>query len=101
MILAIIGVKQKVGTDEMADAIDDVMADVRGIKDEEQQCLNNMPDNLEGSERYDAMEAAVDNLEDAMDSLDDALKGVEDEESEEEISGYLDDAIRYLEKASV
>ena len=50
------------------------------ILDEESDCLDNMPENLEGSERYEAMENAVDSLSDAVDKI-------------EEVIGCLNDAI--------
>lgn len=42
---------------------------VQGALYEEQDALDNMPENLQTSERYEAMEDAVDNLEDALSSL--------------------------------
>ena len=43
------------------------------VKSEEESALQNMPESLEGSERYDAMEEAVDNLSEAMDMFDDVI----------------------------
>lgn len=45
---------------------------VDGARDGEQECLDNMPENLEYSERYEKMENAVDKLEDAISSIEDA-----------------------------
>lgn len=42
------------------------------IKDEEQDCMDNMPENLQSSDRYRAMENAVDHLEDAIESIQEA-----------------------------
>jgi len=50
------------------------------IKDEEQDCMDNMPENLQSSDRYRAMENAVDHLEDAIESI-------------QEAAGYVDLAI--------
>jgi ribosome assembly protein YihI (activator of Der GTPase) len=99
IILAIISMKQKVESCDVSDDIDGAKDDIRSVKFEEEECLNNMPENLEGCERYNAMEAAVDNLDDAIDALDDALTAIEDEEDAEEVAACLDDAIRRLEKA--
>lgn len=41
-------------------------------RDEEQDCLDNMPENLEGSYRYEKMDNAVDKLEDALASIEEA-----------------------------
>lgn len=43
--------------------------EVDGIKDEEQEYFDNMPEGLQGSERGETAEAAVNNLEVASDSL--------------------------------
>lgn len=58
---------------------------LRGVKttverayDEEDDALGNMPDNLQGSDRFSAMEDAVDALSDACDSLDDAIGSIEE-----------------------
>ncbi len=53
---------------------------IEDARDEEQECLDNMPENLFGSERYSKMEEAVDNLNSALDYFD-------------EINEYLDSAI--------
>ena len=45
---------------------------VNNALDQEQDCLDNMPENLQMSERYENMEAAVDCLEEAASHLDDA-----------------------------
>lgn len=47
--------------------------DVESILTDEQACLDNMPENLEGSERYERIENAVDKLDEAVDSLQDAI----------------------------
>ena len=45
--------------------------------DEEQDCLGNMPENLESSERYEKMEAAVEQMEEALEHINAALESVE------------------------
>lgn len=54
-----------------------VKSNVEDLRDEEQDCLINMPENLEGSERYKRMEDAVDNLDDAVSSLEDVIESLE------------------------
>ncbi len=46
--------------------------------DDEKECLNNMPENLEGSDRYEKMENAVEQLEDAISSIEDARDALEE-----------------------
>ena len=45
---------------------------IESIRDEEQGALDNMPENLEYSERYEKMENAVDKLDDAISSIEEA-----------------------------
>ena len=42
---------------------------ISDVLDEEQDCLDNMPENLQYSDRYENMEAAVDKLNDALSEL--------------------------------
>lgn len=61
---------------EISEAIAQIVLakqDVESILMDEQTCLDNMPENLEGSERYERIENAVDKLDDAVDSLQDAI----------------------------
>lgn len=67
------------------DTLESAYNKVENIRNEEQDCLDNIPENLQSSERYEVCEAAVDNLDTAyyfLDSakgfLDDVLSGVED-----------------------
>ena len=46
---------------------------IEGVLGEEQDALANMPENLEASSKYEAIEEAVDNIESAYDSLNDAI----------------------------
>ena len=58
--------------------IGEIRHDVTSILFQEQSCLDNMPDNLEGTERYEKFESSVENLEDAIESLKDAVKFIEE-----------------------
>lgn len=48
------------------------------LKSEEETYLYNIPDNLQGSERYERAENAVSNLEDACTSLEDVISSIEE-----------------------
>ena len=49
---------------------------VSGVLYDERDCLDNIPENLSGSERYQMMETAIDNLENAIDYLRDASEAI-------------------------
>lgn len=54
---------------------------VQDILDEESESLSNMPENLEGSDRWQSISDAVDNLEDARDSIDEIIGNLSSVES--------------------
>lgn len=54
---------------------------VSKVLDDEQDCLDNMPENLQASERYERMEAAIDKLEETIEQIDGAKENI-DEASE-------------------
>ena len=51
---------------------------LENVKSEEEDAMDSMPENLQGSERYSDMETAVSDLEEAMDNLESAISLVED-----------------------
>lgn len=50
---------------------------VESVCDKEQDCMDNCPENLQGSERFERMEDAVDNLNDALEKLEEAKEHIE------------------------
>lgn len=48
-----------------------------GICDKEQDALDNCPENLQSTDRFEAMENAVENLNDAVEKLEDAKSNIE------------------------
>ena len=55
----------------LQDIIEELQQDIEYISADEQDYLDNIPENLQGSERYEAGENAVENLEAAIDWLED------------------------------
>jgi vacuolar-type H+-ATPase subunit E/Vma4 len=51
---------------------------VSEVLDDEQDCLDNMPENLQFSDRYERMEAAISNLEDGLNSIESAENYIAD-----------------------
>lgn len=42
---------------------------VSSVLDDEQDCLDNMPENLQYSDKYEKMEAAISQLEDGLNNI--------------------------------
>ena len=51
------------------------------VLDEEQDAVDNMPENLQSSEKYERMETAIDKLEEAVEQIDSVKENI-DEASE-------------------
>lgn len=45
---------------------------VETVRDSEQDCMDNYPENLQGTEKFERMEDAVDSLSDTLEKIDDA-----------------------------
>ena len=60
--------------------LNSVTAIVESVCDSEQDCMDNYPENLQGTEKYERMESAVDRLNDALENI-------------EEVKGYIQSAL--------
>lgn len=56
-----------------------LLEDLRAIQEEEQNALDNIPESLQGTDRYADMETAAELLEEATDSLDDLISRILEE----------------------
>lgn len=56
----------------------EIYSQLEDILFEEQSILDNIPENLQGSEKYEMMEQAVSNMEEALEKLDEATDLLED-----------------------
>lgn len=49
---------------------------VEQVCDKEQDCVDNYPENLQSTERFESMESAVDSLNDAMEKIGEAKEHI-------------------------
>ena len=56
--------------------LNDVYYKVESIKDDEQYCLDNIPENLSESERAEKIEDSVDCLDDALACIEEAINNI-------------------------
>lgn len=54
---------------DISDKLDEIASQIQELRDEEEEYLDNMPENLQGSEKYDAAQVNVSELDEALDSL--------------------------------
>lgn len=62
---------------EIYDKLSDLLEELETIKDEEDESRENMPENLQGSERYEQSETASGNIDEAMEYLSSACDSIE------------------------
>ena len=62
----------------IAEQLGEIMTELEMLKDEEEEYLNNIPENLQSSERYELAENAIDNIDSACDKLDEAIISIEE-----------------------
>lgn len=54
---------------EVKESLDDMISQIEEIKDEEQDALDNMPENLQQSKRSDKMQTAIDTMDEAISAI--------------------------------
>ena len=62
---------------DIIDRLEEIMADLDALKEEEEDYRDNMPENLQGSERYERAEEAIYNMDDAMNNLEETISSIE------------------------
>lgn len=62
---------------KIAERVRVLSEDLKSLKSEEEDYLDNMPENLQGSEQYDVGDNAVTCIESAMEAIDQAADDIE------------------------
>ena len=62
----------------LQDTMAELLEELEGIRDDEQEAFENIPESLEGSARYEAAEEAVEYLDSAYDDFESAKDGLDD-----------------------
>lgn len=65
---------------KIADALNELKSQIDELHDEEQEAFENIPESLQGTERYEIAENAVDMLESASLRVENAITFLEDAE---------------------
>lgn len=58
------------------DRLEDIKADLKEITYEEEEYRDNIPENLQSSEKYERADEACDNLNDAADTLNEVIDSI-------------------------
>ena len=59
------------------DQLEELKSSLETTQEDEEEYRDNMPENLQGSARYEKAEEAISNMEDAVSSLEDTISSVE------------------------
>lgn len=62
---------------QAVELLEEAQSIIESCRDEEQEYIDNMPENLHESEKYYAAEEAVDNMNEAYDVIGEAIDSVE------------------------
>ena len=60
------------------DTLEKCSSDIESVLDDEDASRDNMPENLQGSERYEESESASDKMNDAISSINDAVSTLQE-----------------------
>lgn len=75
---------------EQIDELDTIKNDLEYVLSEEQYSLDNIPENLQGSYRYQQSESACDSIENAIEFISDAMDGDTEKNINEAIDNVYD-----------
>ena len=65
--------KRRKKIEEIVSQLMDLQTEIEELRDEEQEVVDNMPENLQGTERFEIAEAAADNLANACSSMEELI----------------------------
>ena len=66
--------KRRAQLGEAKELINKALAIASAVLDDEENCMDNLPENLQGSEKYEKMEEAVSSLEELIEHLEEAIE---------------------------
>lgn len=61
----------------LSEKLDELKSELEDIQQQEEEYRDNIPENLQGSDRYDKADSACSDLFDAVSSIDEALDSIE------------------------
>lgn len=63
---------------DVINKIEEQKSELESIRDEEQDCFDNLPEGIQYSERGDTMQEYIDNIDEAISEIDDILSNLSD-----------------------
>ncbi len=63
---------------DAAEQVEQLKGEIESILEDEEEYMNNIPENMQGSERYETAETACENLQSAVDAMEEVLSSLEE-----------------------
>lgn len=63
--------------DDIISKIQDISEELESVMNDEEEYRDNMPENLQGSERYEMADSACSSMQEAIDQLEEAVSNIE------------------------
>ena len=70
--------KRRVKVDDVIEKLRNIQSEIGDILSEEEEYRDNIPENLQGSEKYENAENNCDNLQNAIDQVDEVISYLEE-----------------------
>ena len=70
--------KRRVRVDDVIEKLRNIQSEIGDILSEEEEYRDNIPENLQGSEKYENAENNCDNLQSAVDQVDEVISYLEE-----------------------
>jgi hypothetical protein len=68
--------QRKTELDSVENALESLLTIIQNIKEDEEEYVNNVPENLQGSEKYSQAEESIPYLEDACSNIEEAISNI-------------------------
>ena len=69
---------RRIALSAIMERLEEIKADLEAVAEAEEEAFNNIPESLEGTDRYEAASAAVDNLQEAVSYIEEVLDYIEE-----------------------
>ncbi len=63
---------------DAAEQMEQLKGEIESILEDEEEYMDNIPENMQGSERYETAETACENLQSAVDAMEEVLSSLEE-----------------------
>lgn len=70
-------VKRRNALSKIVSGLQELTSELCTLQEEEQEYVDNMPENLQGSDKYDAASQSADDLQCAIDQLEEAIANID------------------------